>query len=489
MGKSIRYYYFTSIATVLVSSVLVMGLLQIVLSLTFFQQQKQTGLYNVVESISDAVQTGHINLEDPDSLVMVEYLADAAEASIIITNGDGHIVYATENVDINGLTQLPLIALEGITAESVYYERGTLAGSYNSKQYIIGKALTGNNGEILGVALASIKAANARPYLMDTFSSFVLAGGLVLLVSSILALILANRTVIPVRRVSQAARRFGEGDYSARAPVDGDDELAQLAVTFNEMAKSCEATDISRRAFMGNIAHELRTPMTTIKGFIDGMLDDTIPPEQREKYLGIVSEEVGRLSRLTQNMLDISKLEAGEITPKADVFDVWQPAIAVLASAEQRINEKHIEVKGLEDIQPAMVQADEDYVHQVLFNIMDNAIKFTPEGGTISLQVMPGKGSYTISVMNTGEGIAADVLPYIFDRFYKADQSRGLNAKGSGLGLHICKVLVGLMGGRIWAESVEGKWTSFQFTLPNAPVRRTTVQFSEGAVKDFTNEE
>ena len=211
---------------------------------------------------------------------------------------------------------------------------------------------------------------------------------------------------------------------------------------------------------MGNIAHELRTPMTTIKGFIDGMLDGTIPPEENQHYLTIVSQETGRLARLVQNMLDITKLEAGEVPIHAQNYDLWKTVTDVVLSDEQRIEDGKIDIQGLGG-PPMPIFADPDFVHQVVYNIVDNAIKFTPEGGTISFAAQKKGNMVEVRIENTGAGIAPEALPFVFERFYKEDRSRG-----SGLGLHICKILINLSGGQIHAESEEGKWCRFVFTLP-----------------------
>lgn len=336
---------------------------------------------------------------------------------------------------------------------------------YSSACYTVGGAVEGQNGLPLGYVFASTSAGSLNVFVGDMFSSFVLAAGLMLLASSVLAIFFTTRLTTPLRRISEAARKFGSGDFSVRVPVDGDDEVAQLAVTFNNMARNLETIDSSRASFMGNIAHELRTPMTSIKGFIDGMLDGTIPDDMRQHYLGLVSQEVGRLTRLIQNMLDISKLEAGEYRVNAQSYDVWESLTGVVFSAEQRVEDQGVEIQGLAP-QKTMVYADPDLVYQVVYNLFDNALKFTPKGGYIRFSVQKSGGNVTVSVENSGQGISPEALPFVFERFYKEDKSRGLNTKGSGLGLHICKVLIGLSGGKIWAESEEGRLCRFSFTLP-----------------------
>ena len=169
--------------------------------------------------------------------------------------------------------------------------------------------------------------------------------------------------------------------------VTGEGEIADLARTFNTMAENIQTTDNSRGQFMGNIAHELRTPMTTIKGFVDGILDGTIPPELQNHYLQLVSEESGRLARLIQNMLDLSKLESGEYRVNARMFNIWETITGVALAAEQRINDGMIELEGLTMDDKVLVYADPDLIHQVVYNLLDNAIKFTPAGGTIRFAV------------------------------------------------------------------------------------------------------
>ncbi|MGL4668135.1 MAG: ATP-binding protein, partial [Saezia sp.] len=453
---------------VLVTSVLVMGLIQIYLSSTYFTEEKEAQLGQVVTGVVTGVQAGQISLDD-DSKNSIDLMANMFTSGAFVTDPSGLVIYVTSQAKHMLGEQIPKRIITETNAAGTVKELGRLGGIYKSNFYTVAAPLIGPDSELIGYVFVSSDAAGLKIYLSDMLSSFVLSAIFVLMLSSLVALILYNRTVIPIRRVSEAAKEFAAGNYSARVPVEGDDELAQLALTFNEMANSFEATDLSRRSFMGNIAHELRTPMTSIKGFIDGMLDGTIPEEQRDRYLTIVSDEVGRLARLTKNMLDVSRLEAGEYTPNNTSFDIWSPITSVFFSSEQRITEKILEIEGLSKNKSLYVLADEDFVHQVLFNLIDNAIKFTPNEGKISVQAEASKGFATIQIKNTGSGISQETLPYIFDRFYKEDPSRGINISGSGLGLHICKILLGLMGGRIWVDSKQGEWTEFSFTLPLAP--------------------
>ena len=181
----------------------------------------------------------------------------------------------------------------------------------------------------------------------------------------------------------------------------------------------------------------------------------------------LVSEETGRFARLIQNMLDLSKLESGEYQVNARMFNIWETLTGVALAAEQRINDGMIELEGLTMDEKVLVYADPDLIHQVAYNLLDNAIKFTPAGGTIRFSVEKLGPETEIAVWNSGQGISPEALPYVFQRFYKEDRSRGLHARGAGLGLNICKVLVNLSGGQIRVESRQGEWCRFVFTLPS----------------------
>lgn len=477
MRKSISSMYFTTTAALLIASTAVMGLIQMYLVMGYFKNEKRDALNDVVTIAATQLQNTSLLREavvkNPELAQAIQQsmalISETSSTTIFFTDGEGRLTLCSEGPTSASLGKtVPQAALRAAESAKGFFETGTLDGIFPNRFYTVGSAVRDGEGLVQGYVFASTSAASLNVFISDMFSSFILSAGLMLLASSVLAIFFTTRLTTPLRRISEAARKFGGGDFSVRVPVDGDDEVAQLAITFNNMARNLETIDSSRASFMGNIAHELRTPMTSIKGFIDGMLDGTIPPEMREHYLGLVSQEVGRLTRLIQNMLDVSKLEAGEYKVNAQSYDIWESLTSVVFSAEQRIESRHIDIQGLAP-QKTVVYADQDLVYQVVYNLLDNAIKFTPEGGYIKFSVQKGGGYVTVSVRNSGEGISKDALPYVFDRFYKEDKSRGLNTKGSGLGLHICKVLVSLSGGKIWAESEEGQWCQFSFTLPCDP--------------------
>lgn len=473
MRKTISNMYFTTTAILLVAGITVMGFVQMYLSMSYFVSERKSALSSVVQVAAKQVsllQQGEelpqLSDEDRDRVQRaIGIVSETSDSSLLLADPQGNVVLAAGFDQALG-AQIPRNVLDQMVGgQKAMFDSGTLGGVYDKGQYTAGCVLTDAAGQVRGYAFASSNTSALNGYVADMFSTFILSAGLMLLISSLLSVVFTTRLTLPLRRIAEAARKFGAGDFSTRVPVEGEDEVAQLAVTFNNMAANLEAIDSSRSNFMGNIAHELRTPMTSVKGFVDGMLDGTIPPELYNHYLGVVSQEVGRLTRLIQNMLDISKLEAGEYQVNARSYDVWESITGAALAAEQRIENGKIQIQGLVP-ERTMVYADPDLVHQVVYNLLDNAIKFTPEEGIIRFGVTRSGGQVTVSIWNTGPGIAPEALPFVFDRFFKEDRSRGLNTRGSGLGLHICKVLVNLSGGKIWVESQEGEWCRFSFTLP-----------------------
>ena len=477
MRKSISVAFFSLVSTLMVLGIVLMGASEWVLFKNYFAKDRYETLDQVVGVTQRTAQylVQQAELPEGDELdalsTKLEIIGESAEAYLFFTDNDGRVMIASSPDKLESLT-VPEEMMEKIDASDAdyYHVFGTLGGMLDGKSYITVSEMRNEHGQPSGYLFLCSSGEQLTQFKQQFWSNFLLSACVMLLCASILTKILMRQLTDPLQKVTDAAQRFGGGDLSVRVEgVEGEGEAADLARTFNRMADNIQMNDNSRGQFMGNIAHELRTPMTTIKGFVDGILDGTIPPDMQNHYLQLVSEETGRLARLIQNMLDLSKLESGEYQVNARMFNIWDTLTGVALSAEQRINDGMIEIEGLTMDEKALVYADPDLIHQVVYNLLDNAIKFTPAGGTIRFSVEKLGPETEIAVWNSGQGISPEALPYVFQRFYKEDRSRGLHARGAGLGLNICKVLVNLSGGQIRVESQQGEWCRFVFTLPTCP--------------------
>lgn len=339
---------------------------------------------------------------------------------------------------------------------------GVLATQYS----ISAVAISGRDGETVGAAYA-IAAADTMKIFISTMVKTLITECLWVLLAALIAVyFISERITSPLKKMSMAAKSFAAGQFDVRVPVIGHSEVADLATAFNNMASSLAKTEETRRVFLANVSHDLRTPMTTIGGFIDGILDGAIPPEKYEHYLGIIASEVRRLSRLVNSLLEITRIQAGERKFNMESFDIAEMAREILISNEQRIEKKHLDVSFECDNDRMFVYADRDAIYQILYNLCDNAVKFSRDGGAYKISIIAKAGKVYTSVYNEGQGIADDDIDYVFDRFYKSDKSRGLDKTGTGLGLYIAKTIIDAHHEEIWVRSVYGKFCEFVFTLP-----------------------
>ena len=504
MRKSISVAFFSTVATLMILGVAVMGLSQLVLFSRYFAQERFAtlddvgdlaartatyvwkGLDEQVEQSAPEGQDSKVAERLKAILGQVDLIGQSANVYLFFTDSKGQVVLASNSDHLTG-DAVPAEVLARVAGAEggVYHELGKMGGAFDERFYVSARPIL--RGDEPGAYLFVCASGQMLEAFVGRFgSNFLLSACLMLICASVLTMFLMRNLTEPLHRISEAAQKFGGGDFSVRVEdVDGDGEIADLARTFNTMAANLQEIDSSRGQFMGNIAHELRTPMTTIKGFIDGILDGTIPPELQNHYLQLVSQETGRLARLVQNMLDLSKLESGEYQVNARMFNIWETLTGVALSAEQRINDGQIDLEGLTMDERVLVYADPDLIHQVVYNLLDNAIKFTPPGGIIRFSVEKLGPEAEIAIWNSGQGISSDALPFVFDRFYKEDKSRGLHARGAGLGLHICKVLVNLSGGQIRVESKQGEWCRFVFTLPvEVPGRGDLLKLSDDTTQE-----
>ena len=346
---------------------------------------------------------------------------------------------------------------------------GIIEGLYTDSRYVVAVPIINSENQVLsGIIIASTPTAGTSA-LMQRISNLFLSASLIVVLVAVLAVsMFARQQSKPLRDLSKAAYDFGHGDLNARVRLSGDysEEMEELALSFNNMASLLQKSEYQRQEFVANVSHELKTPMTTISGYVDGILDGTIPENRRNYYLQIVSDETKRLSRLVRSMLDISRLQDQPIPEDQKMhFDLEEAVGQVLITFEQKIVGKNLDVDVDFPEHPVFTFAGKDYVTQVVYNLIDNAVKFCPEGGTLGLKLKEAGKKVYISISNDGDTIPPEELPLVFDRFHKLDKARTRTKDSWGLGLYIVKTIVCSHGENISVTSKNGK-TEFTFTMP-----------------------
>jgi signal transduction histidine kinase len=298
------------------------------------------------------------------------------------------------------------------------------------------------------------------------WEALALAGGVALVAALLVSLWLSQRIVRPLRAAMNASRRIADGHYDERVDVLGEDELGQLAHSFNQMAEALEQVETMRQRLIGDVSHELRTPLTAIQGSMEGLIDGVLPatPETFEQ----IHQEAGRLNRLVNDLQELSRVEAGSFQLDLRPLSLADLAKTIVIRLTRQFEAKGVQLDVSVPSELPNVRADEDRITQVLINLVGNALQYTSQGGTVSLSAERQGNEMVVEVRDTGMGIPAEHLPHIFDRFYRADKSRSRQqGGGSGIGLTIARHLVEAHGGRIWVESEgEGQGSCFMFILP-----------------------
>lgn len=290
-----------------------------------------------------------------------------------------------------------------------------------------------------------------------------------------LAFVLSRYIVRPIKDISRGALELSRGNLDWRVKPTTQDEIGELAESFNKMAEELKIQDGLRNTFIANVSHELRTPLASVQGFIQGMLDRAIEENDRDKYLEIVLSETKRMNLLISDLLSLAKIESGKFPIEYSEFNINELLRRCILMFEQRIEEKKLNVDLKIGEDKLIVWADEDRISQVITNLVDNAVKFTPDGGKLSVWTRCEGNKVHISISDTGVGIPIEDQPFIFERFFKVDKSHSKTTPGTGIGLSIVKRIIAQHGEKIYFESAEGKGTTFAFTLTCAyPQRKKT---------------
>lgn len=403
---------------------------------------------------------------DPSFQQLATFAATVSDVQFMICDTEGRVLLSTDSA-LNGKTvTMPKEMTQEILKKGVATSRDDLNGLYDSRHFVVGvPAVNSDSNQTVGVVYA-ISTTTSMDTLWHGFAGlFIMTAFVVLMISFMVASVTTMQQIQPIREMVQATRRYAEGDFDIRMNDYGrDDEIGELAASFNTMAENLQQTERQRREFIANISHELKTPMTTIAGYTDGILDGTIPPEKEKQYLQIISDESRRLSRMVRRMLDVSQLQVMDPLKNGNHFDLCESMRRVLISMEKKITDRHLDVDADIPEEPILVLGDNDMITQVIYNLLENAAKFAREGSTLYLGVTTIDGKARVAVRNVGDTIPAEELPLLFDRFHKSDKSRNEDKDGVGLGLYIVKTILEQHKEKINVTSENGV-TTFTFSL------------------------
>lgn len=440
-------------------------------------QEKQEQLDTTVSYIDTIVENNLTLLDHTDYKTFLQTYLDQQSAVsgciILLTDEQGNIEVLSlpqEDEELKSSMQQEAVSEQlaaTIREKGSYFGTGNISGLFTENYFIAGNRCEKQDGTIAALVIAATPSTSTTGLMNNIMRSYLLIICVTLILTLIISWFLSDMMTRPLKSLVSAAKKFGHGEFDVRVSENNNcDEIDELAVSFNNMATSLQQTEELSRGFVANVSHELKTPMTSIRGFVDGMLDGTIPPEKHHQYLKIISEEVGRLSRLVVRMLDAAKIQAGELIITPAPFDLTEMAARVIISFEKQINDKKLEM-DVELADDLIVYGDSDHIYRVIYNLVDNAVKFVDDGGTLSIHSGREGTMSLFSVRNTGSQIPPEDLPHVFDRFYKVDRSRSRDRTGAGLGLYIVKSIVNLHGGDISVRS-SSEGTEFAFTIPLA---------------------
>lgn len=412
----------------------------------------------------EAADSGQSDDQEENLMSMARVASMVSNVNFLIGDANGNILLTTDEQFVNKTITLPAGVTQQIVSEGCYEGRTRLGSMYQLKQYVVGvPAVDSQSGELVGIILAVMENRSLMQMWRSFIGLFFMTSAIILLIAFVVSSLTSMRQIQPIREMVQATRAYGSGEFDVRMQdSDRTDEIGELAASFNAMADSLQETERQRRDFIANISHELKTPMTTIAGYTDGILDGTIPPERERQYLQIISDESRRLSRLVRRMLDISQIQSKEM--KKEEFDLCESMRLALLSMEQKINERGLDVDADIPEDSVMVLGDNDLITQVIYNLLENATKFATPGSKLYLGLSTGAETAVVTVRNHGSTIPPEEIPLLFERFHKSDKSRSADKDGYGLGLYVVKTILAQHKEKITVTSENGL-TSFSFTV------------------------
>lgn len=431
-------------------------------------REKAENLYSEATLIANTYAGGLYTNET--SLETVKKQMDALsvylDSTIRIINPSGRLVLDT-NIPLNVEDTVMIENFDPTVTSGSYYTIGNFFENFDKEVLTVFAPITSNymvKGYV--VIHCSMESIDESCYGFLSISSITLV--ILFLLSLIILIFFTEMVYIPLRKITYASEQYASGNMHYEFQIESEDEIGYLAACLNYMASEIARSEDDQKKFVANVSHDFRSPLTSIRGYLEAMLDGTIPPQMHEKYLNIVLNETERLTKLTNSLLTLNNLNTrGMLLEKTD-FDINQVIRNTAASFEGTCRKKTIAIEIVLTDDVMYVNADIGKIQQVLYNLMDNAIKFSHHNSTIKIETSEKKNKLFISVKDTGIGIPKEDLKLIWDRFYKSDLSRGKDKRGTGLGLSIVKEIIHSHGEHINVISTPGEGSEFIFSLPQS---------------------
>jgi len=479
--KGIYWRQFGVSAGLVALTLVLLGTSFFALTYTYIRSEKRSELEEKAQIIAQMAETAY---DRPSALQGLwnedlEEIVDVAERMsdidfLIWVPSLGGFISTDSSIGNQELT-LPQSMGEKL-AEGETYAGASDLGIYEKPRFVV--AIPASSADGAPTVVGPVLAITAPESMTEMWWAFLGIFGLtaitVLLIAFVATASMAGQQTKPIKDMVSATRKFSEGNFDARVYDSGrDDEIGELTAAFNAMADSLQRNEQQRREFVANISHELKTPMTTIAGYADGILDGVISPEESREYLTIISAESRRLSRLVRRMLDVSQLQSMDLIKQKHAFDLSESMRRVLVSMEPKITSRGLDVDVDIPEERVMVLGDNDLLTQVVYNLLENAAKFAAQDSTLFLRLEKQSGKAVVTVRNVGETIDPEELPLLFERFHKTDKSRSEDKDGVGLGLYIVRTILEQHREKISVTSKDGV-TTFTFTVQLADELRPT---------------
>ena len=453
--------------------------------------EKEETLTNEAQLIAsqtlNSYVTGSFDADEVSQLF--NYYAEILNTDIWFVNRNGAILSHSDS-DLRGDLPKSIFAISGAySINTKHTESGDFYKVFKDDVISINIPLTIKtiddegkqleDAEFIGAIVMHAPATQINTLLKNIFSIIYLPCLIIIIIAFIFIQIISKKVMSPVKKLSAVATEYSKGNFNTKTEIKSQDEIGQLALSMEYMADELSKLEQYRRDFISNISHDFRSPLTSIKGYVEAIKDGTIPVEKQERYLDIILNETQRLTKLTTGLLDLNNLEQYGPYLKLNDFDLIEIIKPTLNTFEMKCIEKNIAIYLYNHVENTLVTADKTKIQQVIYNLIDNAIKFTPSGKKITVTLTEKKDKIFVSIKDEGIGMDDETQKRIFDRFYKGDQSRGRDKQGTGLGLAITKEIIKAHHENIDVISTEGEGSTFTFTLTKMHVKGTTEMLTE----------